>query len=251
MNENAGIKFYSGISGLQLPIPKYSYPPEFQESSRLTYYASIFNSIEFNSSFYKVPQAKTVVKWYESVGDNFRFTFKLWKQVTHEKGLTFDEQDVELFLRNISGAGKKKGCLLIQMPPSSGKENMQQLVKLLHTIQTSDESHGWSVAIEFRNSSWYQEDVYEMLNFYKAAMVIHDKKGSGAPMVNTDADFIYVRFHGPTGNYRGTYTDDFLYEYSGYIKSWLEDGKTVYAYFNNTMGDAYQNLLKLNQYVKE
>ena len=57
---------------------------------------------------------------------------------------------------------------------------------------------------------------------------------------------MYVRFHGPTGNYRESYVDDFLYEYASYINEWIEEGKTVYVYFNNTMGDAFNNLKYLN-----
>ncbi len=81
--------FYSGTSGLVLPVPKLLYPAEFQDKSRLTYYASLFNSIEINSSFYKIPQIPTVCKWAESVPDNFQFTFKLSKAITHAKGLEF------------------------------------------------------------------------------------------------------------------------------------------------------------------
>jgi len=59
--------FYSGISGLQLPIPKYLFPDPYKQSSRLTYYASLFNSIEINSSFYKIPLSTTIAKWAASV----------------------------------------------------------------------------------------------------------------------------------------------------------------------------------------
>lgn len=58
-----------------------------------------------------------------------------------------------------------------------------------------------------------------------------------------------LRFHGPDGNYRGTYTDDFLYENAGYIRDWISEGKQVYVYFNNTMGEAVSNLQSLNRYV--
>ena len=74
--------FYSGLSGLQLNIPQYLYPPPFENASRLTYYASLFNSIEINSSFYKIPKAATVAKWAACVPENFKFTFKLWKGIT-------------------------------------------------------------------------------------------------------------------------------------------------------------------------
>jgi len=70
-------------------------------------------------------------------------------------------------------------------------------------------------------------------------------------MIDHEADFKYIRFHGPTGNYRESYSDDFLSEYAGYINEWSEQGKMVYVYFNNTMGDALNNLKMLNTLVKE
>jgi uncharacterized protein YecE (DUF72 family) len=81
-------------------------------------------------------------------------------------------------------------------------------------------------------------------------MVQHDLPASAAPIMETEAGFIYLRFHGPNGGYRGSYTDDFLQEYAYYINDWLADGKTVYAYFNNTMGAAVHNLATLNSMVK-
>ena len=68
-------------------------------------------------------------------------------------------------------------------------------------------------------------------------------------MLDLQADFIYVRFHGPTGNYRGSYSDDVLSEYAGYIMDWVDEGKIVYVYFNNTAGDAFNNLQTLNNLV--
>ena len=61
---------------------------------------------------------------------------------------------------------------------------------------------------------------------------------------------IYVRFHGPQGDYRGTYDEAFLHEYAAYIYEWLVEGKSVFVYFNNTMGKAFDNLKKLNEYVR-
>src|SRR5436190_2981557 len=89
---------YSGLSGLQLDIPKYLFPPPFENASRLTYYASLFNSIEINSSFYKIPHSKTLARWCVSVPGNFRFTFKMWRGITHTPGLHFSGGDVTVFL---------------------------------------------------------------------------------------------------------------------------------------------------------
>ena len=242
--------FYSGLSGLQLPIPKYLFPPPFENASRLTYYASFFNSIEVNSSFYKIPQAGTVTKWVDAVPEFFRFTFKLWKGITHFKGLHFNKEDVATFFNSIH-AVKKKGCLLVQFPPGLGSEHYFQLKKLLSCINEINLKNEWKVAVEFRNTSWYQEKVYELLDFYKAAMVIHDIPKSATPLIDQPTDFIYARFHGPTGNYRDSYSEDFLYEYATYINEWIAEGKTVYVYFNNTMGDAFKNLQTLNNFFQD
>ena len=243
--------FYSGLSGLQLPIPKYSFPPPYENASRLTYYASIFNSIEFNSSFYKIPQPTTVAKWAASVPEHFRFTFKLWKGITHNKALNFNDEDIASFFNSINSVNEKKGCLLIQFPPSLGRENMIQLGKLLSYINEADPSQAWNVAVEFRNKSWYHEDVYDLMNSYKAAIVIQDIPKSATPLLNHTSDFLYLRFHGPTGNYRESYSEDFLKEYASLINEWIEEEKTVYVYFNNTMGDAFQNLKTLNGLLHE
>ncbi|MBA2422067.1 MAG: DUF72 domain-containing protein, partial [Chitinophagales bacterium] len=90
-------------------MPQSLYPPEFQGKSRLTYYASLFNSVEINSSFYKNPKISTIIKWAESVPDNFQFTFKLSKDITHSKGLDFNHEDVDRFIEAIAHVGNKKG----------------------------------------------------------------------------------------------------------------------------------------------
>lgn len=239
-------RFYSGTSGLQLPIPKYLFPPPFENASRLTYYSSFFNSLEVNSSFYKIPQAVTVAKWADSVSEQFRFTFKLWKGITHVKDLNFNKEDVSAFLKSINAVKEKKGCLLIQFPPSLGIEHTAQLDKLLSCIQEIDATQDWKVAVEFRNKSWYHEHVYDLLNSYKAALVVQDIPQSATPFLNHTSDFMYIRFHGPKGDYRDGYSEGFLHEYATYLHEWREEGKTVYVYFNNTMGDALKNLETLN-----
>ena len=249
MGEKPNTLFYSGLSGLQLNIPKYLYPSPFENASRLAYYASLFNSIEINSSFYKIPQASTVAKWAASVGENFKFTFKLWKEITHCKGFYFNETDVVAFFNAINSVGSKKGCVLIQFPPSLGKENLVTLDKLLICIQENNSS-GWNIAVEFRNKSWYNDSTFNLLHFYKAAFVIQDIPKSATPMIIHKSDFIYLRFHGPTGNYRESYSEDFLSEYSSYISEWREEGKKVFVYFNNTAGDAFNNLVTLNKLLQ-
>jgi len=244
-------EFYAGLSGIELPVPKYQFPSEFQKTSRLTYYATFFNSIEVNSSFYKIPMKATVIRWASSVPGNFRFTFKLFREVTHIKDLAFEASYVARFLEIISHVGEKRGCLLVQFPPSLQSESIRQLEKLLSAISEGDPDRTWPVAVEFRNRAWYIPEVYDLLEFHKASLVIHDIQRSATPLNIVFSDEIYVRFHGPTGNYRGSYTEAFLQEYAEYIQDWLKERKNVYVYFNNTAGDAFNNLRTLKRLIND
>ena len=243
-------KFYSGTSGLDLPVPRAQYPPEFQGKSRLEYYASLFNSMEINSIFYKLPRDSTVVNWAASVPEDFRFTFKVSKTITHVKGLKFSPKDVDDFIKTVDHIGEKKGCLLAQFPPSLKIEKLNELQRLLETLGEAAYNSDWKLAVEFRDNSWYEREVYEMLEEFDAAMVIQDIPKSATPLNDVRGDFIYVRFHGPEPRYKGDYSDDFLKKYAAYISSWIDENKTVYAYFNNTAGSAaVKNLQTLNAHV--
>lgn len=241
--------YYSGTSNVVLPVAnKLSFPAEYQSKSRLCYYGSLFNSVEVNSTFYKLPLAKTISRWATEVPDNFKFAFKLWQQITHNKGLAFNAEDIKRFMFVINSATDKKGSLLVQLPPST-TVSTHQLNHLINEIKQADETNAWQIAVEFRHKSWYNDAVFELLDEHKIAMVLHDLPISAAPMYTGNANFVYLRFHGPQGGYRGSYSDEFLHEYAQYIKGRIEDNKTVYTYFNNTMGDAVKNLLTLNGYI--
>ncbi|MBA3829008.1 MAG: DUF72 domain-containing protein [Taibaiella sp.] len=243
-------KFYSGTSNLVLPGPKYTFPAEYQDKSRLAYYASLFNSVEINSSFYKIPQPATVEKWGLSVPDDFRFTFKLSRDITHAKGFIYDAAYLHKFFQAVDRIGDKKGCLLIQFPPSFSFRNLGEVNRLLGQMQKLNTRNAWKVAVEFRNAYWNCEEVFNVLAEYKAGIVQHDLAGGTWDMHDAGkASFIYLRFHGPEKGYRGSYTHDVLQQYAVSIKKWMKQGKTVYAYFNNTMGDALNNLLMLNEYI--
>jgi len=241
--------FYCGTSNVVLPVPnKGHFPPEYQDRSRLCYYASLFNTVEINSTFYKIPMPRTVEKWATEVPDEFRFTFKLWGGITHAKELSYDEAGINKFMSAINMAGDKKGCLLVQFPASIKISYFHKLKSLLGGLQAAGAAEEWKLAIEFRDRSWYRDDVYELLEQYSAAVVIHDMPNSITPLISMEADFVYMRFHGERGDYRGSYTDDLLQEQAAYIKDYLDEGKSVYVYFNNTMGEAVHNAAALNNF---
>ena len=239
--------FRAGTSGLVLTEPnKKAYPIEFQNKSRLEYYASQFNSIEINSSFYKIPRGLTYKKWSALVTQNFQFSVKLWRGITHEK--EYDKKDLESFFAAIDCLGNKKGCLLIQFPAKTGM-HINRLRKLLKAIRKLDPNDTWRLALEFRHLLWYNKDVYAILDEFKAALVLHDMPNSIPPYLNDKAPFVYLRFHGEKGDYRGSYSEHYLKEKAEEIRQWLDQGRPVYAYFNNTIGEAAKNLKTLNKMI--
>ncbi len=239
--------FHAGTSGLVLTEPnKKWFPPAFREGSRLTYYASHNNSIEINSSFYKIPMGKTFANWAEAVPDDFQFTVKLWRGITHEK--SFATEDLDRFMTSAGRLGKKKGCLLIQFPAKTNFD-AKGLDSLLAHIRKKDFQKDWRIAVEFRHSSWYESEICGILDAYQVSLVQHDMPGFASFPPNTRAPFIYYRFHGEKGDYRGSYTDYYLKEAADKIVSWLESGREVYAYFNNTIGEAVSNLNTLKKLV--
>lgn len=239
--------FYSGTSNVLSPIKQSEYPIEFSGASRLTYYASLFSSVEINASFYKLPKMATVEKWGKNVPGNFRFTFKVSKGVTHAKDLLFSVEELELFVETVALVGDKKGCLLVQLPPKVSREKEEELAGLLECLR--DNAEGWKIAVEFRHSSWYNREIYRLLQRYGTGMVEHDLPKSATPKTEVADNFKYLRFHGTEDRYRGSYNDALLDGYAKRIAGWVKEGQEVYAYFNNTMGDALGNLQTLNRLV--
>ncbi|MBE7170354.1 MAG: DUF72 domain-containing protein [Williamsia sp.] len=234
-----------GTSNVVVPGNKQAFPPEFRQKSRLTYYSTLFNSVEINSTFYKVPMPATFEKWAAEVPESFRFTVKLWKEITHVKYLDFKAADLTLFYNAINRTGNKKGCLLIQFPGSTTLDSYAQVEQLLARCKELDPEPQWRIAIEFRSKTWYTGETYELLDQYGASLVLHDMPKSKHETLNKAAGFVYIRFHGVNGDYTGSYTDDQLGAQAQKVRHWLNEGKDVYVYFNNTIGDAFQNALYL------
>jgi len=232
-----------GTSNIVLPGPKKDFPEPFRTATRLTYYSSLFNTVELNSPFYKVPQATTFQKWSAETTANFEFTVKLWRNITHTKTWTVDE--IDFFIKVINTVGNKKGCLLIQFPASIKATHHKQLEKILQRINIQGEE--WKKAVEFRDKSWYSRDICQLLDYYNAAVVLHDMPASGTQELNEAASFVYCRFHGEKGDYRGNYSRKALEKTAEHIQHWEHEGKEVYVYFNNTIGNAFENARTLQQ----
>ncbi|MGC3947025.1 MAG: DUF72 domain-containing protein [Chryseolinea sp.] len=234
-------KLFIGTSNVVLPGPKITFPAEFQTLSRLGYYSMLFNSVELNSTFYKVPKFRTFERWTSETRPDFKFTVKLTREVTHQKKLFYDTRLIDEFLALSNGMGDKKGCLLIQFPASITEEYYERVESILRQVRRHNISPKWLVFVEFRHDSWYADHVYSMLAKLRTAIVLHDKRGSRTPIIEGSLPAYYIRFHGPRGDYRGSYTSDMLEPYAQSICSWINQRKSVYVYFNNTMGTAFDD----------
>jgi uncharacterized protein YecE (DUF72 family) len=89
--------------------------------------------------------------------------------------------------------------------------------------------------VEFREPSWYAVDVLDLLRAHDVGLCLHDMRGSATERLRT-ASFVYVRFHGPTGQYSGGYPEERLRSWAGWLASQQQGGADVYAYFNNDVG---------------
>ncbi len=116
--------------------------------------------------------------------------------------MAFAAKDVAAFMKTIEAVGDKKGCLLVQFPPGLKIESLNQLQNLLDVIGEATHDTDWRIAMEFRNSSWYEREVYELLEEYNFSVVIQDIPASATPINAQQGDFIYLRFHGPEPRYR-------------------------------------------------
>ena len=249
-NTNCG-SVWIGTSNIVVPGTKKDFPEAFRSTSRLTYYATLFNSLEINSSFYKVPRPETFERWSAEVPGHFKFTVKLWKQITHVKLLKFRLPDIDFFMKAANRiSDSKKGCLLVQFPPSITADYLGRLKTLLERLDKNDPGRLWRRCIEFRHKSWYNADVYSLLAKYGAALVLHDMPSSKMAVAKSPIVFINLRFHGIKGDYRGSYSPEYLQQYARKISRWTKQGKDVYAYFNNTIGDAFNNAQLLKDQVK-
>ena len=189
----------TGTSGIVVPGPKATFPAAYQATSRLTYYATLFNSVEINGTFYRIPQPKTFAAWAAETGPDFDFTLKLWRDLTHPKALAEDLSGMVRFLDAARELGTKQGCLLIQFPPSNTLRQLKAVGALLDALAAADPAHEWRKAVEFRHPSWYAEDAFDLLDHHGASLVLHDKGPARNGKLNEGASFVYLRVHGPPG----------------------------------------------------
>ncbi len=221
------------------------YPRSLPDGGFLEYYAGYFGTAEINNSFYRLPQRETFGRWRDAVPENFVFSVKASRYLTHMKKLKDPSEPLERLLDRVSALGEKLGPILFQLPPR-WRSNADRLEGFLEILP---EDHRY--AFEFRDPSWFDGEIYGLLAKHGAAFCIYDLGGRISPKEIT-TDFAYVRLHGPAGPYQGRYGTRRLAGWANAFSTWLKQGLDVYCYFDNDeAGYAVQDALKLQQMMTE
>jgi len=216
------------------------YPEELPQKKWFEYYAEHFDTVEINNTFYNLPQASTFQQWHDRAPAGFRYALKFSRFGTHLKKLKNPQQSIDMFMERAVCLKSFLGPILVQLPPHWGAD----AARLDAFLDAAPSEQRW--AVEFRDPSWLCDAVYDALRKHNAALCIHDLLPNH-PHVFT-ADWTYLRFHG--NDYSHCYSRQALTAAAQRIKKYLEDGRDVYAYFNNDANaHAIANAADLRRYV--
>ncbi len=218
------------------------YPEKLPSTRWLEFYIERFDTVELNSTFYRLPPERGLATWRDSTPSDFVFTAKGSRFITHMKKLSQPENSIKKYFDRVEVLGRKLGPILFQLPPW-WELNLERLEEFLLALPRR-RRYGF----EFRNATWHTGDVYALLRKRNAAFCAFDIAQFQSPVVIT-ADFAYVRLHGPgPGRYQGSYSHEALSEWARRIRGWAKELKAVYVYFDNDMAAfAPHNALELKR----
>jgi len=217
-----------------------------KDKSLLKAYTRVFKTVEIDSTFYRYPSKGTVMGWARYSPEDFVYTAKLPKLITHKKKLDLSldvQEDLEKFIELMEPLwlGGKLGCLLVQLPPRYDYKprELEEFLKILPSQV--------KFAVEFRDLSWMREETWVLLKRYDVAYVIVDEPLL-PPEVHLTASFAYFRWHGKGGrpwyNYR--YGKEELEPWVPKVNETAKKVDRVYGYFNNHYhGYAVENCLQV------
>lgn len=219
------------------------YPPDVKPAAWFKYYAGHFNTVELNSSFYRLPLLKTVEGWAQKAPEGFLFCPKMSRLLTQHKKLREPEEPLERFFEVFAPLQSKMGPVLVQLPPS-GSFNYNVAGHFFHLLQTTYAAN--TFVLEVRHVSWLATDALNLMAKYNIGLVISQSGGRFPYSEMPTATTIYLRFHGPEALYASAYTDEMLQDYADKICRWRQEGHVIWAFFNNDIhGYATENARRL------
>lgn len=207
------------------------YPETLPKREWLKFYAEHFGTVEINNTFYRMPDEKTIKHWHSITPESFMFAVKGFRYFTHLKKLVIDEELIDnlaQFQHNISFLKDKLGPILWQLP-GSFTVNLKKLDKFC-AVLSNDFMH----TFEFRHSSWFTKEVFDVLTKHSAALCIVSSPGNLPDHVIATSEIAYIRFHGQGSWYRDNYSNEDLQQWKQKLE--VLPVKKLYAYFNNDIG---------------
>jgi len=213
-------KLFAGASGYSFKEWKGNfYPDKIKPDAMLAFYAERLPTVEINNTFYQMPKVAMLENWVASTPPEFRFAIKASRRITHDGRLMADTtaDSVEFLYRNLAALGDKRGPVLFQLPPFL-KKDLPRLSEFLHLLP---EDH--RAAFEFRNDTWFGDDVYAALRDAGAALCLSEREDNAPPPLVETASWGYVRLR------LEEYSDDDFKRWVDRLKATGWD--TVYAYF--------------------
>lgn len=214
------------------------YPESLPKTRWFEHYSRLFDTVEINASFYRLPRPATFEKWRRAAPAGFCFAVKYSRFGTHLKHLKDPETHVPRFLESAERLDERLGPVLVQLPPRWAPD----LPRLRAFLETLPRQHRW--ALEIRDPRWLTDELYDLLRSFNVALVQHDMIPRHPEVVT--ADFVYVRYHG--NRYAGSYDVAFLRAEADRL---LEHREEVFAYFNNDVGGhAVFNALDLKGFTR-
>ena len=189
-------------------------------------FAQVFDTVELNTTFYRLPTASMVDSWRRNAPAGFLFACKGSRYLTHLKRLKEAGQGLDRYFELILRLGDKLGPVLWQLPPQMNQQDLPRLEAFLAALPKNVRH-----AVEFRSAAWYTDECCELLDRYGTAFCEHDLVDRQPPAYT--GRFRYLRFHGATGKYRGRYGKRGLWRVARSLKDYRRDS---FTYFNNDIG---------------
>ena len=220
------------------------YPEDLPQRRWLERYAEVFETVEINNTFYRLPSVDAVRRWAEETPDDFVFAVKGSRYTTHIKRLISFPKYSERFFASLEPLVKagKLGPVLWQLA-GNFKRDDERLAGALETLRDRPGRH----AFEFRHASWFTGDVYALLREHDAALVIGDDPERPFQERKLTASWTYVRFHRGSAGRKGKYSSRELESWRRRIAAWRSRHE-VYVYFNNDWaGYAPKNAQELSR----
>src|SRR3954469_21972663 len=180
------------------------YPADVPATKWFEHYASVFDTVEINNSFYRLPERATFASWARRVPPAFEFAVKASRFLTHMKKLKDPEEPLDRLFSRMRALGAHLGPVLYQLPPG-WRVDHDRFRAFLGALPRGAIRH----TVEFREPTWYDEEIRQMLRRYRVALCLHDMPGSATGRDQL-GPFVYVRFHGATAKYGGAYTETAL-----------------------------------------